>query len=145
MNHFHDPRLKLDCTLTNTKLCPLLGGQLRWANAFTGSLPLLQLMYMLCISTWQINSLSLASLGYAMCAFHFVDDVTFAHNGQAKLTHRWRVLRVTRQGVAPGREWSLMFTIILLYCANDITCMKRCGCTASQFKSFWLAWKCINV
>jgi len=37
----------------------VMGSQLRWASAFTGSLPLLQLMYMLCISTWQINSLSL--------------------------------------------------------------------------------------
>ena len=35
----------------------VMGGQLRWASAFTGSLPLLQLI---CISTWQINSLSLS-------------------------------------------------------------------------------------
>jgi len=52
---------------SSVSICQLcffvMGGQLRWASAFTGSLPLLQLMYMLCISTWQINSLSLVYYG----------------------------------------------------------------------------------
>ena len=55
---------------SSVSICPLcffvMGGQLRWANAFTSRLPLWQLMYMLCISTWQISSLSL-SLSLSDC------------------------------------------------------------------------------
>ena len=69
-------------------ICPLcffvIGGQLRWASAFTGSMPLLQLMYMLCISTWQINSLSLSA---SLFNCHFSHCCATSDNVLSKKKH----------------------------------------------------------